>query len=156
MAQHQHATDVPRAAIYGAAALMVFTLVVSATARRAKLAAEAPPEAAAIERLDIRFEDRDGGSLAVIDASSGRVVEEIAPGTGGFVRGVLRGMFRARKLEAMDRAGVFRLSRGASGRLSLDDLASGRHVDLDSFGPTNTAAFAHFLGDYHERVSTSP
>jgi putative photosynthetic complex assembly protein len=155
MSRHHDETSVPRPAIFGAVALMVFTLVLAGVARRAKLA-EAPQDVAVVELRDVRFEDRDGGSLAVIDASSGGVIEEIAPGTGGFVRGVLRGMFRTRKLEAMDRAGVFRLSRAASGRLSLDDLASGRHVDLDSFGPTNSAAFAHILGDHHERLCTSP
>jgi putative photosynthetic complex assembly protein len=155
MSEHHQVTQVPRGAIYGAAALMVFTLVLSAAARRAKLA-ETPPDAPATEVLDVRFEDRSSGSLAVIDATSSRVVEEIAPGTGGFVRGVLRGMFRTRKLEAIDRSAVFRLSRGATGRLSLDDLASGRHVDLESFGPTNTAAFAHLLGEHNELVRTSP
>ncbi len=31
----------------------------------------------------------------------------------------------------------FRLTRWSDGRLSLDDPATDRHVDLEAFGPTN-------------------
>jgi hypothetical protein len=54
-------------------------------------------------------------------------------------------MFRTRKLEALSRNAVFRLAREANGRLSLTDRESGRRIDLDSFGPTNSESFATFL-----------
>ena len=40
----------------------------------------------------------------------------------------------------------FRLTRWSDGRLSLDDPATGRRIELDAFGPTNTAVFAHLMG----------
>jgi putative photosynthetic complex assembly protein len=72
-------------------------------------------------------------------------VATIAPETNGFVRGVLRGMFRTRKLESLGHDARFRLAREADGRLTLQDPQTGRQVELDSFGPTNSAAFADLL-----------
>ena len=69
----------------------------------------------------------------------------VPPRSNGFVRGVLRGLFRNRKQEALGRDGLFRLSRQADGRLSIEDPQTGRRVDLDAFGATNSAAFAELL-----------
>jgi putative photosynthetic complex assembly protein len=95
--------------------------------------------------MQVRFEDRPDGTLAVLDATTGREASIVQPGTNGFIRGVLRGMFRGRKLEALSRDGQFRLAREADGHLTLEDPETGRRVDLDSFGPTNSAAFAGLL-----------
>ena len=62
----------------------------------------------------------------------------VAPGTNGFLRGVLRGLARERKLERSAIEPPFRLTRWADGRLSLEDPATGRRIDdLEAFGPTN-------------------
>jgi putative photosynthetic complex assembly protein len=71
--------------------------------------------------------------------------ETLAPGTNGFVRGVLRGLMRERKAESIGPTAPFRLTHWANGRLSLDDPSTGRHVDLEVFGPTNAGAFAQIL-----------
>jgi putative photosynthetic complex assembly protein len=145
MAAHVHTQTVPRGALLGAAFLIVGTLTLAAVTRRAHLAAPVVATAAPRESLDVRFEDRKDGTLAVVDASNDREVATVPPGTNGFIRGVVRGMFRGRKLEAMGREGHFRLAREADGRLTLEDPQTGRRVDLDSFGPTNSAAFADLL-----------
>ena len=92
--------------------------------------------------LPIRFAP---GTLAVLDANDGRQISAVAPGTNGFIRGVVRGMFRSRKLEAIGRESTFVLMREAEGRLTLTDPTTNRRVDLDSFGPTNSAAFGNIL-----------
>jgi putative photosynthetic complex assembly protein len=140
---HPHEQVVPRGALIGAAALIVATIALAAGARHARPATAAAPPLA--EFADVRFEDRPGGALAVLDAATGREVGALAPGTNGFVRGVLRGMFRGRKLESLGRDGRFRLARDEGGRLTLEDPATGRVVDLRSFGPTNAAAFDGLL-----------
>jgi putative photosynthetic complex assembly protein len=147
MNEHRHDQAVPRGALLGAAALMAFTITVAAVARHSHLAAQASATSSPvpIESFEARFEDRPGGTLAVLDARTGREVTDVAPGTNGFIRGVLRGMFRTRKLESLGHEATFLLARQADGRLTLEDLQTGRRVDLDSFGPTNSAAFAGLL-----------
>ena len=39
----------------------------------------------------------------------------------------------------------FTLTRWADGRLSLDDPTTTRHIDLEVFGPTNTAVFSNLM-----------
>ncbi len=147
MTNHIHSQTVPRGAIFGAAALIACTLGLAASARGAHpaeedaVASSAPPAASVI----VRFEDRSDGSLAVLEASTGRELSLVPPGTNGFIRGVLRGMFRQRKLESLPRDGRFELAREVDGRLTLEDLDTGRRVDLRSFGSTNEAAFEAFL-----------
>ncbi|MBL9024793.1 MAG: hypothetical protein JNL21_21535 [Myxococcales bacterium] len=139
-----HDIDVPKPALWGAAALIVLSIALAANARR-----DRPQTGADVEAVGawIAFEDRPDGSVAVFDAERGREIGVLPVGQQGFVRGVMRGMFRERKLSAMDRDARFRLARTRDGRLVLDDPDSGRHVDLDSFGPTNSRAFAVFLDE---------
>jgi len=144
MTPHIHTQKVPRGFLLGAAVLIVGTMSLAANARATRLAepvvAQAPRES-----VEIRFEDRPDGTLAVLDARSGREISAVAPGTNGFIRGVVRGMFRSRKLEAIGRESTFVLMREAEGRLTLSDPTTHRRVDLDSFGPTNSAAFGNIL-----------
>ena len=147
MNEHHHSQVVPRGALVGAAVLILTTLGLAASARSEHLAAAASAAAppAPLEAIDLRFEDRADGTLVASDARTGREVAALAPGTNNFVRGVLRGMFRGRKLESMGHDARFRLAREADGRLTLEDPEIRRHVDLDSFGPTNAASFAELL-----------
>jgi putative photosynthetic complex assembly protein len=145
MAQHIHAQTVPRGALFGAAFVIVVSVGLAASARSAHLAEPAPAVQPPLESLEVRFEDRPDGTLAVIDANTDREVSAVAPGTNGFIRGVVRGMFRERKLESKGRDSRFVLAREAAGRLTLVDPQTGRRVDLDSFGPTNSEAFASIL-----------
>jgi putative photosynthetic complex assembly protein len=140
MSNHIHNQAVPRGALIGAAIMMVGTIAVAAGARNARLSAPAtvvPPVAVA----EIRFEDRADGSLAVIDANTGHDDVVLAPGSNNFIRGVLRGMFRSRKLESLGHDGTFRLAQEANGSLTLEDPQTARVVNLDSFGPSNANAF---------------
>lgn len=142
---HQHAQTVPRAALVGAAVLIFTSLSLAAGARRAHLAAPAIAESPPIEVVYVRFEDRADGSLVMLDAETPREVAIVPPRSNGFVRGVLRGMFRSRKLESLPRDAKFRLARESNGHLTLEDAEVSRRIDLDSFGPSNSAAFAELL-----------
>jgi putative photosynthetic complex assembly protein len=92
---------------------------------------------------ELRFEDRADGAVLVYEHE--QLVDTLSPGTNGFVRGVLRGLARGRRADGVGRSPPFRLTRWADGRLSLDDPETGRHVDLEVFGPTNAGAFADIL-----------
>lgn len=149
MGTHHHDQKVPLGALVGAAALILASLALATQARSAAVASEAPP--AAVRRsIDLRFEDRPDGSVAVLEASTNREVDVVPPEQGGFVRGVMRGMFRTRKLESIDPAEEFALVRRQDGALVIEDPHSGRAVDLRSFGAANYEAFARLL-DAKER-----
>ncbi len=145
MSDHHHEQKVPRALLIGAAVLIAFTFALAATSRPRLLAQRAQPLPPALESIDLGFEDREGGNLAVVEIATGRDVALLPPNTGGFVRGVLRGMFRERKLESLGHDAVFTLARQADHRLTLEDHQTHRRVELDSFGPDNSAAFAALL-----------
>jgi putative photosynthetic complex assembly protein len=74
-----------------------------------------------------------------------RTVVEVEPGTGGFIRGVLRALVRERRLSGTGAEPPFTLTRWRDGRLTLDDSATGRRLELTSFGPDNAAVFADLL-----------
>ena len=136
---------IPRAALIGAGALVGLSLLLVATARLTGYGPAKPPVSAVVEARDVRFEDRSDGAVLVYSSPENRLVDTLAPGTNGFVRGVLRGLVRDRRADHIGSMPPFRLTRWADGRLSLDDPSTGRHVDLEVFGPTNAGAFADIL-----------
>ncbi|MBU3632481.1 photosynthetic complex assembly protein PuhC [Polynucleobacter sp. AP-Sanab-80-C2] len=98
------------------------------------------PDASPVQVLQLRFEDRPDGSIAVIDYKTGKQIEAVQ-GEAGFVRGTLRGLAQERKRRGLDSGPPFELIYRADGRLTLADTATGRMVDLESFGPTNAGTF---------------
>jgi putative photosynthetic complex assembly protein len=137
----------PRGALAGAAALVAVTIALSAAARWGGFGTTQLPESAAVTARDLRFDDRDDGAVVVHDARTGELVEVIAPGTNGFLRGALRGLARERRMHGIGSEPPFRLAAGADGRLILEDPSTGRRIALEAFGPTNAGAFARLLAD---------
>ncbi len=135
----------PTAPILAAGALVGFALLAVAAVRVAGWNASQAEDAAPVAARDLRFADQPDGGIAVIDAASGRQIDVVLPGTSGFLRGTLRGLARDRKRQDIGEEPPFRLIGRADGRLTLLDPATGRRVDLESFGPTNTDAFARYL-----------
>jgi len=125
--------------------LVALSLALVGAARLTGYEPAKPPPSAAIETRELRFEDRTDGAVLVYAIEDDRLIDILQPGTNGFVRGVLRGLVRARRADHIGAEPPFRLTRWADGRLSLDDPATGRHVDLEVFGPTNAGAFAEIL-----------
>ncbi len=143
-----HEQNIPRVALLGAGALLVATLGLAAWSRPSSAEANAktnPPADTIASSVDLRFEDRPDGSVAVLAAADSRQVGLVPPAEGGFVRGVMRGLFRTRKLESIPPDAHFRLVRLADGALLIIDPRSGVSVDLRSFGATNYGAFARLL-----------
>jgi putative photosynthetic complex assembly protein len=148
----------PRGALLGAAGLVAVTLIAVVAARTTGVGTTHVPASVAVEVRDLRFEDRGDGVVAVYEEPERRLLAVLEPGTENFIRGVLRGFARERKLQHAGHEHPFRLTRWADGRLSLDDAVTGRHVDLEAFGPTNAAAFAQFMSPAGptEKLSRGP
>jgi putative photosynthetic complex assembly protein len=137
-------TTLPRGALLGAAALIGISMIGATISRLYGLSATPAPPAAVVEARDLRFTDSPDGAVLVTDAKTGSV-QVIAPGTNGFMRGVVRGLAQERKRQDQDGTTPFRLTRWSDGRLSLSDPVTHRNIYLEAFGPTNATAFAALL-----------
>ena len=131
----------PRPMVLGIGGLLVVTVLAAATVREA---GRPPVGGSTIAVRDLRFEDRADGAVLVYDGRAATPFR-VLQGENGFLRGTMRGMARIRHLDGIDDATPFRLSAWQDGRLTLDDPATGRHVELEAFGPTNAESFAQFL-----------
>ncbi|RVU20754.1 photosynthetic complex assembly protein PuhC [Methylobacterium oryzihabitans] len=140
-----HDIPVPRPLLRNVGLLVAFSLAAVAFGRTSGVGTTHMPPAAAIQVLDLAVEDRPDGRVALREAGSGRLVAEVQPGEDGFLRATLRVMAQARLREGLPRDPPFRLTRWDNGTLSLDDVASGRRINLEAFGLGNAAAFARLL-----------
>ncbi len=141
---NETAPSPPRQWPIAAACALVIASIVAVAAVRVSGMPITAPDAAPVAERQLRFVDRADGSIAVLDAQSGLLVDSVV-GEAGFVRGTLRGLARERKRQGIGADQAFRLVARADGRLTLLDPATGRRVDLESFGPTNASEFAHML-----------
>ncbi|MGE0594876.1 MAG: photosynthetic complex assembly protein PuhC [Hyphomonadaceae bacterium] len=144
----------PRFALIAAAVLIVGAISAAAAARYADVTAPAAQTetAAPLAARDLTFADMADGSVQVHD-TGGALIYVAPPGGDGFIRGVMRGMARDRRARGIGQAPAFRLAQWPDGRLSLEDLATGRQIELGGFGDTNRAAFAQLLGPPAEGAS---
>jgi putative photosynthetic complex assembly protein len=142
----------PKAALWGAAGVVGFALIATLAVRAGMLPQVANPQAmrteAAIEPVaqrDLRFLDREDGAV-VVQTVDGETVATVMPASEqGFVRGVMRGLARERRLKNVGMEAPFRLALWEDNGLTLTDLATGRQIELGAFGATNRAAFAEML-----------
>jgi putative photosynthetic complex assembly protein len=135
----------PRGALIGAAVLVAGTIALAAAARWGGFGATEMRRADPITVRDLRFDDRADGAVVVHEARTGELVDVVAPGTNGFLRGALRGLARERRAHGIGSEPPFRLSVGADGQLTLEDPSTRRRIALEAFGPTNAGAFARLL-----------
>ncbi|MBI1186151.1 MAG: hypothetical protein GC206_02290 [Alphaproteobacteria bacterium] len=137
----------PRAALFGAGALVALSIAAAAWVRPSDAAATAAMQADVTRSAQLRFADATDGAVIVSDARTARVVARLAPGTNGFVRGVMRGMARDRRARGIGDETPFSLRELSDGRLLLRDGATGREITLHAFGADNRAAFARLLAE---------
>ena len=145
MSNSDHDHSIPRPLLIGAALLVLITIISAATGSMTGVGTTMTPASEVVQARSLLFADRTDGGVDVTDAASGTSVYVVPPGTNGFLRGVLRGMSRTRKLENVGPEPAYTLTRWADGRLSLADPSTGREVNLEPFGPTNYRVFAKFL-----------
>lgn len=145
MSQAIHEPVVPRAGVLAAAALILFALASVTAARLTGMGEVRMTLPAAAESRDLRFEDGKNGAVLVYDVSNQQLVDTLAPGSNGFIRVVLRGLARERKLGDIGSQPPFRLTRFVNGQITLTDTSTGKQIDLDAFGAANTEAFARLM-----------
>lgn len=133
-----------RPALLAVAGLLAVALLAVALGRGQEAEREGQT-ARPVQTLAFHAEDQPDGAIDLREAGGGKLVVRIEPGQDGFIRGTLRGLAQARQREGLSREPPFTLTRFDNGTLSLEDGATGRHVPLLAFGPSNAKAFARLL-----------
>ena len=144
MSEHSHGT-VPRTPLMAVGGLILASLLMVAVVRLTGVGEVRTPMTQVVAERSLRFSDQADGGIAVHDAANGQLLERLAPGSNGFLRGALRGLSRERKRSGIGPEPALRLSGRSDGRLLLEDPQTGRLIDLGSFGSTNAAVFARLL-----------
>ncbi len=150
---HSHGDMLPRGTLVIAGSLVLFALTATALVRVTGMPLSASPAAlraeagtAQIATRDLRFFDRPDGSVLIEDAGNGGTAAIIKAGEEtGFIRGVMRGLARERRMHGHGNSAPFTLTAWRDGQLSLTDTATGRSIELTAFGSANRAAFAALL-----------
>lgn len=151
MSGHHHDMTFPKQALWGATGLVMLALAGTVAVRMGVLPEIANPQAmraeanaSVVQSRDLMFLDVDGD--VVVKDLAGATVAVIKPESEqGFVRGVMRGLARERRLREAPMETPFRLQLWSDNGLTLTDLATGRQIELAGFGDTNRQAFAVML-----------
>jgi putative photosynthetic complex assembly protein len=148
-----HPEQLPRGALILGGALVAFAFTLTATMRIAQVPPAASPvllrsadHVAPVRSRTLRFVDAPDRGVRIEDAGTGRTASVIVPDQKtGFIRGVMRGLARERRMRGIGSAPPFTLTQWQDGELTLTDTATGRSIELNAFGTTNRAAFAALL-----------
>jgi len=134
----------PRAPLIGLFAMVGLSLAAAVAGRMTHTAVVEQPTGSLVAARDLRFADGADGSVIITDARDGSPVD-VLTGENGFIRGTLRGLARTRRSEGIGSEDPFHLASWSDGRLTLDDPATGRHLELEAFGSLNTEVFGRLL-----------
>lgn len=155
--EHSHAIKVPLAALIGAALVLFSTIAAVAVFRLSgqEPTARVPEPDQVIESRQLRFVDSAGGTVSVYELAEGaqdQLLHVIQPGDGGFIRGVLRSLARARRAGGIGDEHPFLLIQQANGTLLLEDPMTEQRIYLQAFGSASIESFQAFLsGEISER-----
>ena len=121
--------------------LALVALIMVAVAWQRQQPVQAAPMGELKWQLLLSFEDRPGGDIGVINATTQKELA-LLQGEHGFARGALRTLARERLRRNLGPQTPFELSAYVDGKLVLRDPATGERVHLESFGAANAAVFA--------------
>jgi hypothetical protein len=133
----------PKWVLMCAGGIIAFSLIAVGLVRITGNGPDQRAAAPAVQRSLVFLDQKDGGVL-VGDGLTGETLT-VLYGEQGFVRGALRALSRERHARGLGAKLPFDLVVRVDGRVTLMDPSTGHRVDLESFGPTNTAEFARFL-----------
>lgn len=134
-----------RRALIACCVIAVLSVAVAAFAKLTGTGSYFAPETEAIAVAELRFADEADGVVAVYDAATGAQLMSYGVDEGAFVRSVMRGIARQRRMRGEGDTVPVRLSEHADGQLWLTDPTNGIAIYLGAFGPDNTGAFEVLL-----------
>ncbi len=125
--------------------LLGFTLLAVAAFSKLKGPASLEVDYHGSVSRDLRFVDLGAGKVGIYVWPEGEQVATLPPGQENFIRGVMRGLARERRGIGVGDDVPFRVTQLGDGRMTLEDLATGRILLLDAFGPTNSDSFKNLI-----------
>ncbi len=147
-----HDPTVPRGALIGAAAVLLFSMAMAGATRVGWIPHSADPDASrAAQKVqpaksrELLFADRADGAVVVTDASTGENVKVVEFGQGGFLRATMRLMAKTRIAAGQGAELPFKLTLWENGALSLSDPQTGREAEIHGFGADHSKIFADML-----------
>lgn len=132
----------PRWFVIGTAVLMLTAIFGAGLARFLGVGLSRVADSPVTGTVEIWIDEQRDGTALVRHAATGKTLEILPADGGGFVRGLVRGMFRQRLLGQQARTLPFQLSQREGPKYFLFDPATGTRMELDGFGPTNTQSIA--------------
>lgn len=145
MTTQHRSNDVPKGALIAAGLMIAFSIATAGVTRLTGDYTVEPPAAVAADSRDLLFQDTPDRGIAVFDGATGERIADLAPGTHGFIRGLLRGLSRDRMVHQVGSEVPFTLTRWSDGRYSITDPATGSVLHLAAYGFNNVQEFAAFL-----------
>lgn len=100
-------------------------------------------DAPVLWQRELVFADTPDGQILVLNYFDSKEVARFK-GEQGFLRGTLRALARERKRRGIGPEAPFRVIEHTDGRLTLLDPSTSQRIDLESFGPVNSALFRNF------------
>lgn len=97
-------------------------------------------DAPVLWQRELVFTDTPDGQILVTDSFDSKEVTRFE-GEQGFLRGTLRALARERKRRNIGPQAPFQVIAHTDGRLTLLDPSTSERIDLESFGPVNSAIF---------------
>lgn len=147
---HSHSIEVPRSVLIATAIILLSVIVAIGYFRGSgqEPTARVPESDQIADQRQLRFADGGGGTVSVFEvgaAEDDRLIQVIEPGEGGFIRGVLRSLARARRASGISEEHPFMLVQHGNGDLILEDPMTGQRIYLQAFGPASIEAFSALL-----------
>jgi putative photosynthetic complex assembly protein len=145
MAEASVRATFPRWFLIGIGALLLATVGFAAFGRLTGYGITRVAETPILGSVDIWYEDQDNKTMLVRRVSDNAILEVLPADGGGFMRGVVRSLFRQRLLANKERTLPFRLAQREDRKYFILDMSTGTKIELDGFGPSNTLSIARIL-----------
>jgi putative photosynthetic complex assembly protein len=145
MTELSNDTKFPRWFLIGASALVLSSIVLTGLARTTGFGTSRVAQTEITKSVDIRFVEMPDRTMRVLRLNDGAELAVLAADGSGFLRGVVRSLFRQRLLAKLDRDAPFQLAQRVDGKLFIADRSLSSRIELDGFGPTNTQSITAVL-----------
>ena len=126
---------------------MAVSLLLVTSARVGLTPHQTHPVSTRVESLEFKVRSEADGQEGVYAASDGHRVAALAPRGDDFLPSLVDKLRQERRLRGVRGDAPFRLVRWSDGRVSMLDPATGRELNLESFGSVNEANAARLIED---------